>query len=171
MGKLARSNSNVEATAMNDMRANRTKIVHHLMQGWPVLVPYDADANHEPTSKNGHKAHWAVLIGGTVLETFERDDDVSSALDKFVHFSPKLDEQSSKSFFSLLDKCNSKLIILAKQGKSKFTKAWDFEQLCDSNKNLMEVDPKLDDINYVLPKNRDLRDNLCNKFLLIKSME
>ncbi|GJQ76233.1 hypothetical protein Trydic_g1972 [Trypoxylus dichotomus] len=32
-------------------------------------VPYDADKNHSPCLKNGHKAHWAAISG--VIETEE----------------------------------------------------------------------------------------------------
>lgn len=38
----------------------REKLKRHCM----LLVPYDADKrNHEPTLENGHKAHWALIIG------------------------------------------------------------------------------------------------------------
>ncbi|XP_034488718.1 UPF0692 protein CG33108 [Drosophila innubila] len=28
-----------------------------------LLVPYDADGNHAPCQKSGHKAHWALIVG------------------------------------------------------------------------------------------------------------
>lgn len=38
----------------------REKLKQHSM----LLVPYDADKrNHEPTLENGHKAHWALIVG------------------------------------------------------------------------------------------------------------
>ena len=39
------------------------KVVNHIVQGYPVLVPYDADRNNEPCLKRGHKAHWVVVTG------------------------------------------------------------------------------------------------------------
>ena len=44
-----------------------TGLIHHILQGYPVLVPYDADRNNEPCLKNGHKAHWAVVTGNGEL--------------------------------------------------------------------------------------------------------
>lgn len=34
-----------------------------LLNGGCLLVPYDPDFNHGPCLKNGHKAHWALIIG------------------------------------------------------------------------------------------------------------
>ncbi|XP_074786858.1 actin maturation protease [Athene noctua] len=42
---------------------NRPQILRHLIEGFPLLVPYDEDSNHEPCCRRGHKAHWAVLTG------------------------------------------------------------------------------------------------------------
>ncbi|XP_072032751.1 uncharacterized protein [Amphiura filiformis] len=38
-------------------------LIKHLLQGNPILIAYDTDANFEPCCKKGHKAHWAVLTG------------------------------------------------------------------------------------------------------------
>lgn len=38
-----------------------------------ILVPYDADRNHSPCLKNGHSAHWALLVGYLIDE----NNDVS----------------------------------------------------------------------------------------------
>lgn len=38
----------------------REKLKQHCM----LLVPYDADKrNHQPTLENGHKSHWALIVG------------------------------------------------------------------------------------------------------------
>lgn len=42
---------------------NRHILLSHLLQGHPVLVPYDNDKNFEPCLQNGHRAHWAVITG------------------------------------------------------------------------------------------------------------
>lgn len=34
-----------------------------LINGTVILAPYDADFNHAPCLKRGHKAHWALLVG------------------------------------------------------------------------------------------------------------
>lgn len=38
-------------------------ITHALAHAAMVLIPYDADFNHAPCLKRGHKAHWALLVG------------------------------------------------------------------------------------------------------------
>lgn len=44
----------------------REKLKQHCM----LLVPYDADKrNHEPTLENGHKAHWALIVGYLIDDT------------------------------------------------------------------------------------------------------
>uniref|UniRef100_A0A336LBH6 Actin maturation protease n=1 Tax=Culicoides sonorensis TaxID=179676 RepID=A0A336LBH6_CULSO len=39
------------------------KIKTELECGSILLVPYDADVTHAPAELNGHKAHWALIIG------------------------------------------------------------------------------------------------------------
>ena len=38
-------------------------ILSLLNENQVILIPYDKDCNHEPTMKNGHKSHWAILLG------------------------------------------------------------------------------------------------------------
>ncbi|XP_017658902.1 UPF0692 protein C19orf54 homolog isoform X2 [Nannospalax galili] len=42
---------------------NRDRVLQHLITGYPLLIPYDEDFNHEPCQRKGHKAHWAVSAG------------------------------------------------------------------------------------------------------------
>ncbi|XP_061452778.1 actin maturation protease isoform X2 [Rhineura floridana] len=42
---------------------NYGRILQHLSAGFPVLIPYDEDSNHEPCLRNGYKAHWAIASG------------------------------------------------------------------------------------------------------------
>ncbi|XP_031619970.1 UPF0692 protein CG33108 [Contarinia nasturtii] len=42
---------------------NCDRIKTELMNGACLLVAYDSDFNHAPCLKNGHKAHWTVIIG------------------------------------------------------------------------------------------------------------
>ncbi|KMZ05432.1 UPF0692 protein CG33108 [Drosophila simulans] len=39
------------------------KVKELLKAGGCLLVPYDADVNHAPCVKNGHRAHWALIVG------------------------------------------------------------------------------------------------------------
>ncbi|EDO27295.1 predicted protein, partial [Nematostella vectensis] len=45
-----------------DTFSAKEKVLNHLLQGCPILVPYDSGPNHEPCLVNGRKAHWAVNI-------------------------------------------------------------------------------------------------------------
>ncbi|KAK5582459.1 hypothetical protein RB653_004044 [Dictyostelium firmibasis] len=38
-------------------------ILNHLSNGFPILVPYDADKNWRPCCTGGTRAHWAMIIG------------------------------------------------------------------------------------------------------------
>lgn len=42
---------------------NEDFIKNKIKIGSILLVPYDADVNHSPCLKNGHKAHWAIILG------------------------------------------------------------------------------------------------------------
>ncbi|XP_048450495.1 UPF0692 protein C19orf54 homolog, partial [Rhincodon typus] len=63
MVKLAEEVFQCHADLLNNglMGTNKARIMQHLFAGYPVLVPYDEDFNHEPCLRKGHKAHWAVI--------------------------------------------------------------------------------------------------------------
>ena len=63
MGLLAKKFYELKFTVVNNGLEDYVQLVKHLFKGYPVLVPYDADRNHEPCLKGGHKAHWAVITG------------------------------------------------------------------------------------------------------------
>lgn len=169
MEELAKSTLSVDTQLLQGLKQNLHVILRNLHAGWPVLVPYDADGNHEPTLKRGHKAHWALLIGYNIL-TKLNDSELSDASLPLQHLTPKSPFPSS-----VLDALNSpnfsQLIVYAKQGKSKYVKSWDFEALCESNKNLFQVCPKITEADYIFPPTRDLSQSLCDRFLLMKPKE
>ncbi|XP_017856554.1 PREDICTED: UPF0692 protein CG33108 [Drosophila arizonae] len=39
------------------------QIKQQLCSGACLLVPYDADVNHAPCQRSGHRAHWALIVG------------------------------------------------------------------------------------------------------------
>lgn len=49
--------------SMYDGILNTDAIKKKIKIGSIMLVPYDADVNHSPCLKNGHKAHWAIIVG------------------------------------------------------------------------------------------------------------
>lgn len=120
-------------------------VISFLVDGGMILVPYDADANHSPCLKNGHKAHWALIVG-IIL-----DDDP----DKL-----KSSEQ-----------LNDNVYVLAKHGKSLHLAMWKLNELEKSNQNLFEFSPKreTDEMSYVLPDDGiDGANGLRNQFILFR---
>lgn len=51
----------VTRTAFED--ASDNFVISEVLKGNAVLIPYDADKNHEPCLENGHRAHWALITG------------------------------------------------------------------------------------------------------------
>ncbi|XP_023715090.1 UPF0692 protein C19orf54 homolog [Cryptotermes secundus] len=47
-------------------------VIQQLTLGGVLLIPYDADSNHSPCCRRGHKAHWAVISGVIVSATAQR---------------------------------------------------------------------------------------------------
>lgn len=62
LADLCESVSEIQASVI-DLVQDRCDLLAALLRGNPVLVPYDADKNHQPCQKRGHKAHWTVLTG------------------------------------------------------------------------------------------------------------
>uniref|UniRef100_A0ABD2VZK8 Actin maturation protease n=1 Tax=Trichogramma kaykai TaxID=54128 RepID=A0ABD2VZK8_9HYME len=48
---------------LDDIKSRSNQILDELKGGSLILIAYDADHNHQPCKKKGHKAHWALLIG------------------------------------------------------------------------------------------------------------
>ena len=133
------------------------------------LYSYDADCNHAPCLKNGHKAHWTLLVG--VLLEFENNIKFHSELGfKWEFISKNLyrisDLPTNSNLFSQVSKEN--IYFIAKHGKSKRLAIWNFKSLELSNSNLKEVDPikRANCTEYVLPPNNKLSD-LCGKVIIL----
>ncbi|XP_019642751.1 PREDICTED: UPF0692 protein C19orf54 homolog [Branchiostoma belcheri] len=124
------------------MPHHRLDIIQHLVKGYPALVPYDADRNHEPICKRGHKAHWAAIPGlilgidqwqGGLLDGYQQDSDphcrdLYHALPDTT--APKLDWSRVHQAF-----------LYARQGKSRRLALWKYELLHQSNAQLVEMCP------------------------------
>lgn len=63
MGFLAKKYYDINYKVFGSGLKDYASLVNHLVQGYPVVVPYDSDRNNEPCLKKGHKAHWAVITG------------------------------------------------------------------------------------------------------------
>lgn len=63
-------NQNTENFLYNGV-LNSDKIMEELEQGSILLIAYDSDVRHFPAKLNGHKAHWALVIGYLVTQDQE----------------------------------------------------------------------------------------------------
>ncbi len=132
------------------------------------LFRYDADCNHSPCLKNGHKAHWALIVG--VL--FELDRNL---IDQKHCCSWERIRENLYQFCDVrtiddvpINMVNSTdVYFLAKQGKSKRLAIWSYKSLQESNNNLEEVDPKRNNnLEFVLPPDNKLTD-LRGKVIIV----
>ncbi|XP_057693975.1 actin maturation protease isoform X2 [Corythoichthys intestinalis] len=134
---------------------NATRIIKHLWNRQPVLIPYDEDYNHEPCQRSGHKAHWAVASG--VLLGMDQGDpgtDITQP-DPTLPWIHLLQDFSSPSTCPSADNSHLKEVyILAKQGKSLRYQLWNLDDVIRSNEQLRALDPQRcgDGTMYVLPQ-------------------
>ncbi|GFT01052.1 UPF0692 protein C19orf54 homolog [Trichonephila clavipes] len=146
MATLASSVIGCEALVTSNLSQNLCAILHNICLGYPVLIPYDADKNHEPCLNKGQNAHWAILCGMILFVP----GDHSSVLDKFTADSEMSNVYNMASGTETEEILNfaSKILILAYQGKSKHFGLWNLDALIQSNNNLVEVTNKysLDDM-------------------------
>ena len=174
MAKLANRVLSVTTHIKDNLKERINQLVIHLAKGLPVLVPYDSDANHEPTLLAGQRAHWAILLGFCIA--VDKNELSVEQTNGFAdHNNPNLIHLKPKQPISdyLLDVINKKLYkkfwVYAKQGKSKHLHIWDFNMLCESNCNLVKTSRKLNQTDIVLPENGGIVRGLNNQCLFINS--
>lgn len=63
MGSFLKTIMPVNVQIESNLKEKKLNVIKHLTKGWPILISYDADGNHQPCLKKGHKAHWAALLG------------------------------------------------------------------------------------------------------------
>nr|XP_015914982.2 UPF0692 protein C19orf54 homolog [Parasteatoda tepidariorum] len=162
MSELASLLLDCDAFVINDLKNNVHMILSHICKGLPVLMPYDADKNHEPGFNNGRCAHWAVISG--LCFQLQKDEDLnydlmSSGLKVHIVSTEMLNEE-------LLSNA-SNVHVYAYQGKSKHLGVWDLNTLISSNNNMHEVTQKYGIEELVLPAG-DTLSELRDKAVLLK---
>ncbi|GFT11263.1 UPF0692 protein C19orf54 homolog [Nephila pilipes] len=164
MATLSSSLIDCEASVINNLSQNSQDILHNVCLGYPVLIPYDADKNHEPCLNKGLNAHWAILCG----ICFSVSKDLSSLFKNFTvdNEIPYIFNMVSGTETEQLLNFASKIGVFAYQGKSKHLALWDLDALILSNNNLFEVTNKysLDDL--IIPSNG--LSELNDKAVLLK---
>ncbi|GIY32216.1 UPF0692 protein C19orf54 homolog [Caerostris darwini] len=162
MAKLASSLISCEASVINNL--SPYEILNHIADGWPVLIPYDADKNHEPCLNNGRNAHWAILCGICFSVSDEANLllDTCNAIDK----TSNIYNLTCKTLTKHLLNNAERVCVYAYQGKSKRLAAWQIDTLLESNKNLFEATKKYSHYDMIIPSNGLLELN--DKAVLLK---
>lgn len=151
----------VHIDIVTNWKEKLVQLTDHLSQHWPILIPYDADFNHEPCCRRGKSAHWAVLVGFLL----ENIDDISGESKGILSLERKLTPEEKEQINERT------LYFFAKQGKSPRLMLWNAGKLIESNINLSTPAPKTWDGNFCLPsKNieRCLEESLANQIILLR---
>lgn len=160
MGALAETLLHCKTQVLSDVRLHKEDILKHILEGWPVLFPYDSDKNHEPCCQKGHSAHWAVITGLCLVVSDDFCTTNKLQLNGEVcHFN---DGHEMLKFLN----ATKNIYVYAHQGKSRHLAAWNLNNLICSNENLVEVSDKHRNSEMVMPSNFQLCD-LKNKAVLL----
>ncbi|XP_063957820.1 actin maturation protease-like isoform X1 [Lytechinus pictus] len=150
-----------------DLQLHKHDVISHLAKGLPALVPYDKDFNHEPTTRKGHSAHWAVLTGFVLVLPEDvnvppccHGDNISSN----ITYTPPWSDDMMAILPHLISRA-SLVFVFARQGKSRLLGAWQYDILARSNRNLIEYDPTLEG-EYVFHE-EGLAAGLADKAILL----
>ncbi|XP_062995857.1 actin maturation protease [Elgaria multicarinata webbii] len=143
---------------------SQERILRHLCTGFPVLIPYDEDSNHEPCLRRGYKAHWAIasgallgLKGGFRLPPCQEDEEIPGLFHAAPAAAPLPPLEAVAETY-----------LLCKQGKSCRYQLWSYAQVQGSNAQLTDFSPKraADGKVYVVPAG-GVREGLCGKAVLL----
>ena len=143
------------------------KLIDLILENNLVLIAYDCDQNFEPCSKQGLKAHWALITGAMIPMPFSEGNIFEKFKSNFVYCDATIEEEKSKILTRYFDL--DKIQVICRHGKSKYPGVWNIKKLLESNKQLKLIDhKKCDDNNFVKPCNGDLSKTLANKILILK---
>ncbi|XP_071453679.1 actin maturation protease [Hetaerina americana] len=171
MAEIAQALIGCDVKILEDGIRNKEIIIDEILSGGLLLIPYDADFNHSPCKKKGHRAHWAVVCGLILegmppAESLEQDDSIKGNCIQYLPGERKFTiKQMSKAFVP------DKLFMLARQGKSLHPAVWKYDDLKDSNENLVEFDPTkaASEMNYIIPP-EGVEGGLKGKALILKGL-
>lgn len=131
------------------------EVARLLLQGNPILIPYDSDRNFEPCLRGGRTAHWAVVHGLCLALPTSEVDFLRDSLteDPQCHRILHLNDDSSLSDATVQDLLSRSVNTFAygSQGKSRSVGLWHLDELLDSNRNLAEPGQRHDIARFVIP--------------------
>lgn len=145
-------------------------ILKVLLKSKPILFPYDCDKNHTPCKKNGHSAHWAILIGFLIVKhenTPPTDIDFLVKDQKLQNLFWIQKHEEQRYQFELEDTILSieDVFLMGLHGKSRHSSLWTAKDLFDSNGQMMEIGEHRSDGSFVIPA--DGLADLRGKFVVL----
>ncbi|XP_033734884.1 uncharacterized protein LOC117323662 [Pecten maximus] len=174
MGALAREVYGCECEVLDmETTGSRELLLRHMVGGNICLVPYDADANHEPCMKQGHKAHWTIITGilfvirSSEAAQLPNDFVIDENIPQLFHVHSKTSSETLQHILRMADRDN--ILVYGRQGKSRHTGLWSLGRLLTSNANLLEVSSQRVGENveeFILPEN-GIVQTLCNKIVIL----
>lgn len=166
LAKLGKEFFGLECYVISNGFEDSNFVISEVLSGSAVLVPYDADKNHEPCMENGHRAHWALVTGFLCELQANNFDFTVSMQDTDI---PTLFHIIPSPELILPHSCKAQHIYLcAKHGKSRHAAVWSLESVKNSNANLNELDPAKEEQagNYIVPE-EGISVGLCRKIVVI----
>ena len=173
MGSFLKTIMPVNVQIESNLKEKKLNVIKHLTKGWPILISYDADGNHQPCLKKGHKAHWAALLGYCLIiekhnfsKELIKNCDPDSDVCNLFHLKSS-SNTLDKDLEQYLTKVNNfELFLFGKQGKSLNIIIFNYNQLIESNLNLTEMNPKY--ANEFSLHQTNVTQGLSNQALFIK---
>ncbi|XP_046401991.1 UPF0692 protein C19orf54 homolog [Ischnura elegans] len=171
MADIAKTLIGCDVEVLESGIQNREAVINEIISGGLLLIPYDADFNHSPCKKKGHRAHWAVVVGLILEGTLPVDSqDVSEETKaNCIQYLPDQGNFAVKHI-SKAHACD-KVYMVARQGKSLHPAVWKYDDLKDSNENLVEFDPSRanSELDYILPP-EGVEGGLKGKALFLRGL-
>ncbi|OQR68632.1 hypothetical protein BIW11_12783 [Tropilaelaps mercedesae] len=147
----------VPSTVM--MFPSKEALIADLIRGKLFLVPYDAGyENGAPSLYNGHKAHWAVVLGALLMRPY--CPPCISRLPRLAGNKPIYLSNNNVYLSHMYDGMD---FVFAQHGWYAEPDLWSIETLRESCWQLNEVDPR-NAASYVLPRG-GIRQGLRGKVL------
>ena len=174
LADLIQTHLNIPASVVHPFDAKLDILLAHLLERSPVLIPYDYCAQFtELPSRNGEKAHWAVIVGFYYI--FNSLDSLSDSqkdewknLEEGFQTNSITTEQKIKWILDYNFDRES-LYFYARHSKTNRACVWKLNDLLSNNQNLKNVAPKYNkpETKFKIPPNGDLSQCLSNRFILI----
>ena len=117
-----------------------------ILDGCILLVPYDCAGNHTPGLFKGSKAHCALIKGFVSPLLEELTQSIIEHVMEYkeeswnVYFHDLVNNAFVPDSIKKYDLNENDLLVIGQQGKSKHQSVWTFQELYESNLNLIQAE-------------------------------